>query len=119
MRLHSNDKVAIVSIAYDIITAIWAIATQQTMLGLAIVAGGIAIVGLFDWWEDRLYRRGAMISWLDYIRMRDLMNHGQNYEAVIFVLRKAYKMTEDELLRLSPKDLDDLLQKLKVEQNAH
>ena len=119
VRLHPNDQVAIVSIAYDIATGLWAWYMGATVLALAIVAGGITIVGLFDYWENRRYRKGATISWLDWMHTRDLMNHGQNYEAVIFVLRKAYNLTEQELLRLKPEDLDGMLHKLKVKQDAN
>jgi hypothetical protein len=117
-RLHPNDWVAIVSIAYDLCTGIPALLLGFIWLGVAIIIGGVALVALFDWWEDRFYRQGAIISWLDYMRVRDLMAHGQNYEAVIFTLRKGYNMTEAEVKRLSPDELDTLLQKLKVRQNA-
>jgi hypothetical protein len=50
--------------------------------------------------------------------MRDLMAHGQNYEAVVFVLKKAYKMSEQEIQRMSPEEMDELLQKLKVKQSG-
>lgn len=118
-RLHPNDWVAIVSIAYDLATGIPAIFLfHQTMLGIAIIVGGIALIAGFDWWEDRFYRQGATVGWLDYMHMRDLMSHGQNYEAVIFILRKAYNLPESEIRRLGPDDLDTLLQKLKVKQNG-
>jgi len=118
-KLHPNDYVAIVSIAYDLATGIPAILLGMTWLGIAIIVGGIAIIGAFDYWEDRFYRQGAAIGWLDYMHMRDLMAHGQNYEAVIFVLKKGYKMNEAEVQRLKPEELDELLQKLKVKQNAN
>jgi hypothetical protein len=110
--------VAIVSIAYDLATGIPAILLGYTWLGVAIIVGGVAIVAVFDWWEDRFYRQGATIGWLDYMHIRDLMAHGNNYEAVVFTLRKGYKMNEDEIKRMSPDDMDELLQKLKVKQSG-
>lgn len=118
VKLHPNDLVAIVSIAYDLATGIPAILFGYTWLGIAIIVGGVAIVAAFDWWEDRFYRNGSTIGWLDYMHMRDLMAHGQNYEAVVFVLKKAYKMTEQEIQRMSPTDMDIMLQRLKVKQSG-
>lgn len=118
MRLHPNDLVTIVAVAEDIATGIAAAWMGITLLGVAIVVVGIVSLVAFDWWENRFYRRGSTIGWLDYMHMRDLMSHGQNYEAVVFILKKAYKLNEQEIQRLSPKEMDELIQKLKVKQNG-
>lgn len=118
VKLHPNDLVAIVAVTEDIGAGIVAILMGITILGIIIMVVGIATVIAFDWWEDRFYRNGSTIGWLDYMHMRDLMAHGQNYEAVVFVLRKAYKMTEQEIQRMSPEDMDRMLQKLKIKQSG-
>jgi hypothetical protein len=117
-KLHPNDLVAAVSIGYDLAIGIPALFLGATWFGALTIIGGVVIVFGFDYWEDRFYRRGAEIGWLDYMHMRDLMAHGQNYEAVVFVLKKAYKMSEQEIQRMSPEEMDELLQKLKVKQSG-
>jgi hypothetical protein len=117
-KLHPNDLVAAVSIGYDLAIGIPALIYGATWFGILSIIGGVAIVFGFDWWEDRIYRQGATLSWLDFMHMRDLMAHGQNYEAVLFVLRKAYNMDEAEIKRLTPEEMDTLLQNLKVKQGG-
>ncbi len=76
---------------------------------------GIIVAWGLDRYENRIYRRGAKISWLDFMRIRDLMAHGNNYEAVIYTMRTAYRMDEAQVQALKPEDLNVLMSKLKVE----
>ena len=87
-------------------------------MSLFAIFGSVVPVVAVDLYEDRFYRKGTTIGWLDYMHMRDLMAHGNNYEAVVFILKKAYKMNEDEIKRLTPNEMDELLQKLKVKQSG-
>lgn len=61
-------------------------------------------------------RRGGKISWLDYLKIRDLMAAGHNYEAAIFTLKKAYNITEEEAAKMTPERFHELMGNLKTEQ---
>ena len=76
---------------------------------------GIIVAWGLDRYENRIYRRGAKISWIDFMRIRDLMAHGNNYEAVLFTMKAAYRMDEAQVQALKPEDLNTLMEKLKVE----
>jgi hypothetical protein len=116
MKMHPNDFVAAVSIGYDVASTAFFLSQGLTLIAIANLVAGITVVLLADYYENRYYRRGSRISWLDWMQTRDLMAHGQNYEAIVLLLKKAYKMNENDIVALKPEDLKVLMQKLKVGQ---
>lgn len=116
MKFHPQDIVAIVSIASDIVIGIVFFSYGNILLGIFAIFGSIVPVVLVDYYEDRFYRKGGKITWLDWMQIRDLMAHGENYEAIKFTMRRAFNMDDKEILALSPEEFAALMNKLKVEQ---
>lgn len=65
--------------------------------------------------EDRQLKKRGKISWLDYMQIRDLMAHGNNYEAAVLTLKKGYGMEEDEMKKLTPERFHELMINLRTE----
>jgi len=116
-KLRPNDIVAIGWIAWEIGSALPLFYLGQWMLGGVMLILGIVVAWGLDCYENRIYRKGAKISWLDFMRIRDLMSHGHNYEAVIYTMKVAYGMDEAQVQALKPEDLNVLMEKLKVEKS--
>jgi hypothetical protein len=116
MKLHPQDVVAIVSVAWDICTGVPLLLIGQTLIAALVLMGGVVIVIGADLYEDRFYRRGGKISWLDFMQIRDLMSHGNNFEAIRFTMKRAFDMDDEEILALKPEDFSTLMNKLRIEQ---
>jgi hypothetical protein len=114
MKLRPNDIVAAVSVACLLATAISFILAGQILLSLYTFGAGAIIVIAVNRYENRIYRKGGTLSWLDWMQVRDMMATAHNREAINFILAKAYNMDEKQVMALSPEDLDVLLQKLKT-----
>jgi hypothetical protein len=116
MKLHPQDWVAIVSIVSDIVIGAVFFTMGNIPMSLFAIAGSIVPVVLVDYYEDRFYRRGGKITWLDFMQIRDLMAHGNNFEAIKFTMKRAFNMDEKEILVLKPEEFANLMSKLRVEQ---
>jgi hypothetical protein len=112
MKLHPKDIVALVTFCVDIPLLL----LGQTFPATLVVMGGLALFVGAEWYETRFYRVGGKISWLDFIQIRDLMTHGNNYEAIKFTMKQAFDMDEKEILTLKPEEFAKLMSKLRVEQ---
>jgi hypothetical protein len=77
----------------------------------------IVILTLQRLYKDRRYNKGGKISYLDWMQIRDLMSHGENYKAAIFAMKKGYNMSEEELKTLTPEKFHELMDKLKAQQD--
>jgi hypothetical protein len=119
MKLRPNDVVTIGWIAWEIGSALPLFYLGQWVLGGMMLIFGIIVAWGLDRYENRIYRKGAKISWLDYMRIRDLMAHGHNYEAILFTLNRAYGMDESQIQALKPEDLNTLMEKLKIGENQN
>jgi len=45
-----------------------------------------------------------------------MLSHGQNYEAAIFALKKAYNISEAEVATITPERFHELMGNLRTEQ---
>ena len=115
MKLRPNDIVAVGSVVWVLLIGIGVFFLHEMNMWLLVleVAGVLVILGL-NRYENRIYRTGGTLSWLDWMQVRDMMATAHNREAINFILAKAYKMDEKQVMALSPEDLDVLLQKLKT-----
>ena len=116
-KLRPNDIVTIGWIAWELGNGIPLILLGQWILAVVMTAAGIGVAWGLDRYENRIYRKGSKISWLDFMRIRDLMSHGHNYEAVIYTMKVAYGMDEAQVQALKPEDLNVLMEKLKVKKS--
>lgn len=109
VKLKPQDVVAMVSIGWDILIAIPLILGGFTMIGIVNLIVGVVIVIGVDAYEDFHKPKKREITWLDYLRIRDLMAKGQNYEAAIFALRKTYNLSEVEAAQISPEKFHEMM----------
>lgn len=114
--LKPNDIVTVFAVGYDIIATavLWYIG--QTTFGIINLLIGMAIVLSVDLYEDRKYKDGGKITWLDWMQVRDLIATMHGKEAIVLILHKAYGMKEEDIVKLTPQELDVLMRKLKVEE---
>jgi hypothetical protein len=116
MKLHPSDYVAMASVGYDIVaTAILWHLGQNVFAVINLIVGILIVVGV-DAYEDLKTRNGGKLTWLDWMQVRDLIATMHGKEAIVLILSKAYHMTEDDIEKLTPQDVDKLMRKLKVEQ---
>lgn len=113
MRLKPNDIVAVGSVVWLLLIGIGVFFSHEINVWIFAleVAGVLVILGL-NHYENRIYRKGGTLSWMDWMQVRDMMATSHNREAIALILTKAYNMDEKQILALSPEDLDVLLRKL-------
>ena len=84
-------------------------------LGIGFVFGGYAHLKWKTYQEAKELKKRGKISWLDYMQIRDLMAHGNNYEAAVLTLKKGYDMNEDEMKKLTPERFHQLMMNLRTD----
>ena len=72
---------------------------SENYFGLGILLGVLGTLVIVTFYRSMRFKRGGKINWLDYLKIRDMLSHGQNYEAAIFALKKAYNISEAGLLQ--------------------
>jgi hypothetical protein len=112
-KLRPNDIVTVVAIASELV-AILLFLLQIWLLGAIYCFASVVAIVFLNHNLNGIYKKGSTIRWLDYLRIRDLMAHGHNYEAVIYTMKVAYGMDEAQIQALKPEDLNTLMEKLKV-----
>lgn len=115
MKLHPSDYVAVFAVGYDVVATAILWSVGQPLIGIVnLIVGTVIVVGV-DLFEDR-HKSSGKLSWVDWLQVRDLIATMHGKDAIALILHKAYGMTEDDMERLSPQELDVLMKKLKVEQ---
>lgn len=118
VKLSPSDWVATVSIIWDVGIGVPLILFHMAMIGILNIIAGVVLVAGAAIYEDRHWKSQGKISWLDFMQIRDLMAHGNNYEAAVLTLKKGYNMEEDEMKKLTPERFHELVMNLRTEKQG-